>query len=154
MRLGIDPGDSGGIAVLTLEHVLTTWKMPETEHDISDVFASIRGLISFAMIESVHAFKGQGVSSTFAFGRNYGFLRGMLIAHKIPFEDMTPAKWQAALRVKAIKDESKTDHKNRLKGLAQQLFPHHQMTHAIADASLIVEYVYRLRKGIISEVAS
>ena len=106
------------------------------------------------MIESVHAFKGQEVSSTFAFGRNYGFLRGMLIAHKIPFEDVTPAKWQAALRVKAIKDESKTDHKNRLKGLAQQLFPYHQMMHAIADASLIVEYVYRLRKGIISEVAS
>jgi hypothetical protein len=78
----------------------------------------------------------------------------MLIAHKIPFEDMTPAKWQAALRVKAIKDESKTDHKNRLKGLAQQLFPHHHMTHAIADALLIVEYVYRLSKGIISEVAS
>ena len=40
LYLGIDPGQSGGIAVLTLEHVLTTWKMPETEHDISNVFAS------------------------------------------------------------------------------------------------------------------
>jgi hypothetical protein len=154
MWLGIDPGASGGIAVLSLEHVLTTWKMPETEHDISNVFASIRGLISFAMIESVHSLPKQGVSSTFAFGRNYGFLRGMLVGHKIPFEDVTPGKWQAALRVRAIKDEAKTDHKNRLKGLAQQLFPHHHMTHAIADASLIVEYVYRVRKGIISEVAS
>jgi hypothetical protein len=154
MWLGIDPGASGGIAVLTLEHVLTTWKMPETEHDISNVFASIRGLISFAMIESVHSLPKQGVKSTFAFGRNYGFLRGMLVGHKIPFEDVPPGKWQAALRVKSIKDEAKTDHKNRLKGLAQQLFPHHHMTHAIADASLIVEYVYRVRKGIISEVAS
>jgi hypothetical protein len=154
MWLGVDPGASCGIAVLTMEHVLTTWKMPETEHDISDVFASIRGLISFAMIELVHSLPKQGVKSTFAFGRNYGFLRGMLVGHKIPFEDVPPGKWQAALRVKAIKDEAKTDHKNRLKGLAQQLFPHHHMTHAIADASLIVEYVYRLRKGIISEIAS
>ena len=152
--LGLDPGVSGGIAILDESHMLKTWGMPETERDISDVFESLRELVTFAIIESVHSFKGQGVSSTFTFGRNYGFLRGMLVAHKIPFEEVTPGKWQAYMGVKSIKDEKKTAHKNRLKGLAQQLFPHHRMTHSIADAALIAEYLFRLRNGSINNVAS
>lgn len=141
--LGLDPGVSGGIAILDEYHMLKAWKMPETERDISDVFESLRKLVTFAIIESVHAFKGQGVSSTFTFGRNYGFLRGMLIAHKIPFEEVTPGKWQAYMGIKSIKDEKKAAHKNRLKGMAQRLFPTLKITLATADAILIAEYLYR-----------
>jgi hypothetical protein len=146
--LGIDPGASGGIAVLSLDHVLETWKMPDTEGDIAELIDSLAPRITFCLIEAVHSLPKQGVSSTFAFGRNYGFLRGRLIG-KIPFEEIPPGKWQAQMGVKPIKDEPKTAHKNRLKAKAQQLFPHHKMTHAIADAALIAEYTYRSRISMI-----
>lgn len=145
MFVGIDPGTSGGIALLTQEHKLELWKMPVTEHDISSVFEYIATLARFTMIESVHSMPGQGVASSFTFGRNYGFLRGMLVAHKISFIDITPRQWQAALGIKPAKGGDKSEHKNRLKGLAQQIFPTHTITLATADAALIAEYVFRIR---------
>lgn len=141
--MGIDPGASGGIAVLDQEHKLETWKMPETERDISDIFEGIGRQVVFTMIESVHSMPKQGVSSSFTFGRNYGFLRGMLIAHKIAFQEVSPQKWQRALGIPTSRGRTKTEHKNILKSFAQQFFPSFKFTLATADAALIAEYVYR-----------
>lgn len=145
MFVGIDPGATGGIALLSADHKLMAWAMPETERDISDVFEAVRTEVLFAMIEIVHSMPEQGVSSSFSFGQNYGFLRGMLIAHKIPFGDVTPQKWQRALNIPSGKGKTKTQHKNDTKARAQEIFPERKMTHAIADASLIAEYVWRSR---------
>jgi crossover junction endodeoxyribonuclease RuvC len=79
----------------------------------------------------------QGVSSTFKFGVNYGFLRGMLTAHKIPFEEVTPQKWQKAMGCLS------KGNKNVTKAKAQQLFPNLKITHKVADALLIAEYCRR-----------
>jgi len=96
----------------------------------------------------VNAMPGQGVTSMFSFGRSYGFLRGCLVALGIPFDDVTPGKWQKALGLtRANKDESITSKKNRHKQRAQQLFPHLKITHAIADATLLCEFGRRLRAG-------
>lgn len=140
--LGIDPGQSGGIAVLGLGANPAAWKIPETERD---VWASLYDLEldSFsqpvlAVIEAVHSMPKQGVASSFKFGRSYGFLRGCLIASGIPFEEVTPQKWQ-----KALGCLSKGD-KNTTKRRAQQLFPSLKITHATADALLLAEYARRL----------
>ena len=95
-----------------------------------------------AYIEKVHSMPAQGVVSSFKFGRSYGFLRGLLIALKIPFEEVTPQRWQKEFVTKRTKTESRTDHKNKLKGKAQQLFPQIKVTLAIADAMLIGQYGY------------
>lgn len=135
--LGIDPGQSGGLAVLK-NGVALAWKMPETERDLQDLFEEIsREGVDFALIEAVHSMPKQGVASSFKFGRNYGFLRGMLIASRIPFEEVTPQRWQKALGCLSHGE------KNVTKAKAQQLFPLLKVTHATADALLIAEYARR-----------
>jgi Holliday junction resolvasome RuvABC endonuclease subunit len=81
----------------------------------------------------------QGVSSTFKFGTSYGFLRGVLVALEVPFEAVTPAKWQRSMSCLTKGD------KNVTKARAQELFPEVKVTHAIADALLIAEYGRRIR---------
>jgi len=140
--LGIDPGQSGGVAQVVspgefLRGETFAWKMPDTERDILDLLRALE--IDHAYIEAVHSMPRQGVSSSFKFGQNYGFLRGCLIALGIPFETVTPQKWQKAMGCLSHGD------KNVTKAKAQELFPNLKITHATADALLISEYGRRMR---------
>ncbi len=145
--MGIDPGMSGGIAIVRRGST-EAMKMPQTETDINAAFSNDDHDIDFAVIEKVHSMPDQGVSSSFKFGMNYGFLRAMLIAHKIPFEEVNPRDWQKALgippRQKKPTEESHVDFKNRLKARAQQLFPYQRVTLATCDALLIAEFCRRV----------
>jgi hypothetical protein len=161
--LGIDPGQSGGIALIRDVAVLAT-RMPATEGDVARFFAqSLIPLgIRFCLIEKVHSFPEQGVASAFTFGRGTGLLIGLLLAHKIPFEEITPQDWQKILgippRVKKPRkpkpflqyppEESQTEWKNRLRAKAQQLFPQIEITLATADALLIAETCRRMQSGV------
>lgn len=167
--LGIDPGSSGGLALLSGEPVAE--KMPDTERDLYDRVNRWAARADFAYIEQVHAMPGQGVTSMFNFGMNYGGLRMALIAAGIPFETVTPSKWQRALGlptlaqcgytasdfkarktdsadyIKALKkkataarSKASVKKKNEHKSMAQRLFPGVKVTHALADALLIAEY--------------
>ena len=77
---------------------------------------------------------GQGVSSTFNFGRNYGMLLMALTAAGIPFTEVTPQKWQGIMDCRTGGD------KNISKRRAQQLFPNTDVHHWNADALLIASY--------------
>jgi crossover junction endodeoxyribonuclease RuvC len=136
--LGLDPGKSGGLAVVG-DGSADASKFGATERDIWDAIRMAAGACDFAYIERVGAFPGQGVSSTFKFGQSYGFLRACLVAAGIPFEAVTPAKWQRSLACLSKGD------KNVTKAKAQELFPALTITHAIADALLIAEYGRRSR---------
>lgn len=131
--IGIDPGKSGGIARLADDECCTC-KMPDTERDLWDTLSALSHEGVKAYIEQVHAMPKQGVSSTWVFGQNYGGLRMALIAAGIPFEAVSPAKWQKALGCMSRGD------KNVTKRRAQELFPSLKITHAVADALLIAEY--------------
>lgn len=131
--IGIDPGQSGGVAFTDGREVLC-FKMPETERDTYDLLRSFQCKLPTVFLEAVHAFPGQGVTSVWSFGRNYGFLRGAITALLYPLHDVTPQKWQKTLGCLTHGD------KNITKSRAQQLFPHLKITHATADALLIMEY--------------
>lgn len=135
--IGIDPGKSGGIAVIKDGQAWAD-KMPETEKDLWDYFDSLL-YDGFAFIEKVHAMPKQGVTSTFSFGQNFGMLIMALTAASIPFELVTPQKWQKELGCLSHGDKNVTKRK------AQQLFPTLTITHATADCLLIAEYGRRLR---------
>jgi len=144
--LGVDPGKSGGMAWVGCG--VGARKMPDTERDVWEFFQ--RGAFGehFALIEKVHAMPGQGVTSMFNFGVSYGQLRMALIAASIPFETVSPAKWQRSFGLPTLKDAgSGTAKKNAHKAKAQELFPSLRVTHAIADALLIAEYGRRTRAG-------
>ena len=141
--IGIDPGVSGGIAVLDESgKVLNVRKMPDTE---TDLFEHL-GICNFgpgsggtrAVLEYVRAMPKMGVASMFEFGRGYGAVRMALLANRIPFEEVTPQKWQKTLGCRT------GGNKNISKARAQELFPGVKVTHAIADALLLAEYARRL----------
>lgn len=145
MIIGIDPGKSGAITCLQLWNTgevgdVQFIRLDQTEHDIADqLYDCVFDYKCFAYIEKVHAMPKQGVSSTFKFGRSYGFLIGLLTAMRIPYDMVTPRKWQAAMGCLSGGD------KNITKARAQQLFPAEKIIHANADSILIAEYGRRDR---------
>lgn len=136
IRIGIDPGQSGGISVIFPNGIATAYPMPETERDIWELLRMQPEGV-FAVIERVHSMPRQGVASSFKFGMGYGALRMALVASGIPFEDVTPQKWMKALGCLSGGD------KNVTKQRAQSLFPQIKVTHKIADSLLIAEYCRR-----------
>ena len=154
--LGIDPGASGGLAILN-GSATEAVAMPATERDVwlwicSDSPATREYLPQFAVIEKVGGYvrgaSGNVGSAMFRFGVSYGGLRMALVAAGIPFEEVPPRKWQKALGISPRrKDEARVQWKNRLKAKAQQLFPRECVTLATADALLIATYCMRKRTG-------
>ena len=136
--IGIDPGQSGSIAVVFPSGNATWIKLDSTDHDIADWLRDIQvNHHGICCIERVSAMPKQGVSSTFKFGRSFGFLQGLLVAFQIPFELVTPQKWQGFMGCRTGGD------KNVSKVAAQRLHPSLKITHANADALLIAEYCRR-----------
>jgi crossover junction endodeoxyribonuclease RuvC len=145
MFLGVDPGKSGAMAVIDADSIPKGHiKLDETDADISTWLRSWRSLIRFGSLEKVGSMPGQGVSSTFKFGRSFGFVQGLMVAWAVPFELITPSKWQGEIGCRSGGD------KNVTKTKAQQLFPEQSITHKTADAFLLAEYARRIwfsRKG-------
>lgn len=147
--IGIDPGNSGAIVARTSPTGVQEFVLKKgTEADAAGFLRKVKtfGKTS-AMIEKVSAMPKQGVTSMFNFGRSYGFLRGLLVALQIPFEEVTPSRWQKDFGLlRGGKDETNTKKKNRHKAKAQELFPRQKITHGNADALLIAHFCSRHSK--------
>ena len=140
MIIGIDPGSaSGGIAILS-EGKVEVFKMPETEMDIFQIFEDRCFDKPTVFLEIVHSMPKQGISSAFKFGKNFGFLLGVVTALRYPLHMVSPQRWQKELGCMSRGD------KNVTKVKCQQLFPQIKVTHAVADALLIAEYGRRSLK--------
>ena len=142
--LGIDPGKSGGLALLDAAgDVVWCTKMPATEADLLTLLGVTgrQRFVAHAMVEHVHASPQMGVVSAFTFGKGYGALLMALTAAQIPFDEVSPRKWQGALQCLTKGD------KNVSKRRAQQLFPGLTITHATADALLIAEFCRRFHNA-------
>lgn len=145
--VGIDPGQAGGIAVIDMDNgkLIEVTPMPQTIHDMSDFIERHKDACC-AYLEKVHSMPKQGVASSFKFGQNYGYVQMAVACHKIRCIDVTPQMWQQTLSITSKKNESKTQHKNRMKGLAQKLFPTERITLKTSDALLIAYYGYLKEK--------
>ncbi len=154
--VGIDPGVSGGIAVLSESGaVVSAVSMPKTPRDILDaliftVDPAHHGVR--AVIERVSASPQMGVVSAFTFGRGLGGLHMALTAAGITFDEVTPGVWQGAMGVRqttgktSLGTSAAKKDKNITKRRAQALFPGVVVTHATADALLLAEF-WRRRWG-------
>ena len=131
--VGIDPGKSGGIAVIS-RGCVSVQSMPETDHDVLKALRLATDGATVAVLEFVRSSPQMGVTSAFTFGRGYGGLRMALAALEIPYREVTPRKWQAYMGCLSKGD------KNITKQRAQELFPWLNVTHANADALLLAEY--------------
>jgi crossover junction endodeoxyribonuclease RuvC len=126
--IGIDPGQTGAMALLIDGRVESIYDMPTSARlhgkgqqiDASDLASMLRGAMLgcdlVAKVEAVSAMPGQGVSSMFRFGESIGIIIGVLGTLGIPYQWVTPARWKkSAGLIGKDKDAART--------LAIQLHP-------------------------------
>tara|TARA_R110000868_G_scaffold182733_1_gene423768 strand:+ start:64 stop:570 length:507 start_codon:yes stop_codon:yes gene_type:complete len=158
--IGGDPGKGGGVAVITSIGNGVAYKWPDSPAGVAALFKQLTDKydIVFGAVESVHSMPGQGVVSTFTFGKGYGQMLQAFASAGIPFVDVRPQAWMKDLGIPPRKRcdelkpgqkkkdwmESPTQWKNRLKGLAQQYFPGEKITLATSDAFLIALWAHRM----------
>jgi len=155
--IGIDPGLSGGIAVIDNDgNTVCITKMPPTIMDLYDYLRDIAAMPCDSIVcymEKVGTgMPGQSSKATATFARHCGHIEVALLALSIPTVEVTPQKWMKYFAVgTAKKYASKTEWKNKLKSLAQQRFPAlwraKKITLATADALLIALYGKEKERG-------
>jgi crossover junction endodeoxyribonuclease RuvC len=139
--LGLDPGWSGGVALLDDFGAVAEYHgfATMTESEIIEVVTRMVSHSSVCYIEKVHSMPRQGVASSFKFGMIYGLLRGLIVG-RVRMIEVTPQAWQKSLGCLTKGD------KNISKAKAQQLFPGIKITHATADALCISYFGWQKEK--------
>ena len=120
--LGIDPGSvSGAWAMLYDDGTLTAGDLPVVNRQVDPAALAdliLRAEISRAVVEQVGAMPKQGVSSTFAFGRSFGCILGVLGALGVRTDLVTPARWKKSFSLNADKELSRARAIQRFPGAA------------------------------------
>jgi hypothetical protein len=141
---GIDPGVSGGLAVLWPDgKIHSTCKLADRSTFLSAMGSPLELVI---LIERVWATPQMGVTSAFTFGNNFGWLTGVLDASGREYREITPKGWQREMGLiqSGGKIGRNAEKKARNKELAVSLWPDARITNATADALLIAEYCRRV----------
>lgn len=165
--LGIDPGLTGGIVLLSTERkIIEKWVTPTMEikkikrgkkavSNIVDIEAfhsilnSIKKNVYHCFLEKVGAMPGQGVVSMFNFGRTFGVTESLLVANRIPYTLVHPATWSKEIHGKLAGNDPKI----KSKAIIQDLYPHENLLASprskiphlgLVDALLISEYGLRV----------
>lgn len=111
--IGIDPGKDGAMAFISdvaSDAVIVPYD-PEVYRKVLKEFDS---KTAKACLEHVGAMPGQGVTSMFSFGENFGYIRGLMEAYEIPYELVRPQRW---------KKEFGISDKNQSIEVCKRLFP-------------------------------
>lgn len=140
--IGIDPGKSGALALLTEDGQCTV--VPFQESTYTAILKAASGPSSVCCLEKVGAMPGQGVVSMFNFGHNLGYIEGLLQAFDIPYQLVPPQTWKKEFCV--------TSDKNTSIEVCRKLFPHvcllptarsRKPSDGMAEAMLMAEYARR-----------
>jgi hypothetical protein len=160
--VGIDPGKVGSMVVID-------------DHNHVAVFPFKKGMVDtikflrenaaqcIAAVEDVHAYQGGGSSSSFAFGRNTGYLHGMLDMAGIRYIKVQPRLWQSVVTVTPVKVKApvgasahtklkcRKENKDNLKAesirSANEHLPRLQTKdHNVADAANLAVYLRYIHK--------
>ena len=137
--VGIDPGATGAIAMI--QPMVEVWDMPATPHDLATLMRTFDANTTRVYVEEVHSMPGQGVASTFKFGKGYGEILGVLATLGLGYRAISPAVWKRAM---GLVGKDKGESRRR----AQALFPAAVLDrvkdHGRAEALLLAEYGRRL----------
>jgi crossover junction endodeoxyribonuclease RuvC len=154
--VGIDVGLDGAVAFLPEEGKAVVFDIPtlsvgkRREYDVGACAGLLRAPLapefSIAVgIERATAMPKQGVVSTFSFGKGFGMWLGICAALRLPFEVVSPKRWQGVM----IPGEKSKD-ASRL--VASRLFPEVDLSkkkhHGRADALLIAAYLRMTHTGV------
>ena len=147
--IGVDPGSkSGAYAILGSDNGVKAFPWD------NDTFVSHMRTLTIirdaddekvmAVVEKVNAIHGQGISSTWAFAENFGYIQGVLHAFGIPFQLVPPRVWK--------KEFSLTSEKAKSIEVCHRLFPDVNLRRTersrtddnnLAEALLMAEFARR-----------
>lgn len=105
--IGIDPGKSGCLAILTANRKIYFHDFPKDGsmldyyEEIDDRLETKNLNVIMAVLERVHAMPKQGVSSMFTFGANFGGWQTWLLMKKFPHVLVPPQTWMKGYVSKA-----------------------------------------------------
>lgn len=148
--IGIDIGKSG--ALVSIDETGAVEIVPFDEEDYRDALERWRDDEIVAACEKIHSMPNQGVSSSFTFGENYGWILGLLYAYRVPVNLVSPMAWKKAFGVQMNKDASKAEKKAKTIAEMKRLFPSVSLKRTeksridddnIADALAIAEFCRR-----------
>ena len=161
--MGIDPGVSGGIAVIEGDGQVSLYTADKLT--LRDRWRIINRYCSFdfAVVEKPPGFvpiltdkasasgeRGAAYGSPGyhmqKLGQSFGEYVMALTAASIPFEEKMPQAWQKEFGLKKEKGESQSKWKNRIKAIAERKFPKAGVTLATCDALLIALYARLLKE--------
>ena len=153
---GVDPGKTGGIAVIdtSTPNRVKAAPMPIAGKEIDgEMLARYLSDVNLVILEKVAARPGQGVSSMFKFGMVYGIVQGVCLGRKIPFELVTPQRWKKIVLAdtKKDKDAAVAYCRRRFPQVSLKATERSRKDHdGMADALCLMEYGRRQIAGIVA----
>lgn len=135
--VAIDPGVTGGIAVLEGGKLIEAYAMPnrkakvgkEIDYErLAEIFSDVsnRFDVSLVVIEDVHSLFQASKQSNFTFGENYGIVKGVVAGCKLSISKILPKEWQK-IAWKGVPVLKKTDGTKDTKAMSlfafNKLFP-------------------------------
>ncbi len=155
--IGIDPGLSGGIAILDDLKIYDIFDMPimsegkKNKNQLNS--AQLVNIINnhvlkkentFVIVEQVSAMPGQGVTSMFNFGQTFGAIKGISATLKLPIFFTRPSKWKKHFElINSSKDASRTKAIEMYPKLSNQLSKKKDVNKS--DAILIARFFSETR---------
>ena len=155
----IDPGLSGGIAILDDLKIYDIFDMPimsegkKNKNQLNS--AQLVNILNkhvlkkentFVIVEQVSAMPGQGVTSMFNFGQTFGSIKGICAALGLPIFFVRPAKWKKHFNlINSEKDASRTKVIEMYPGISNKLS--RKKDNNKADAILIAQYFENTREN-------
>tara|TARA_B100000700_G_scaffold331003_1_gene460692 strand:+ start:1964 stop:2455 length:492 start_codon:yes stop_codon:yes gene_type:complete len=150
--IGIDPGLSGGIAILDDLKIFDVFDMPimsegkknKNQLNSAQLVNIIKKHIlpngeTFVIVEQVSAMPGQGVTSMFNFGQTFGSIKGICAALGLPISYVRPTKWKKHFElINSSKDASRTKVIEMYPSISARLTKKKDVNKA--DAILIARY--------------
>lgn len=101
--IAIDPGKTGGIAIITEKSQIYKWEMPLSGDDIDVIALSdlLTNLVSnynaVLIVEDVHSIFGVSASNNFTFGYVCGQIDAVVKLLKVKRYDIQPKSWQKVI---------------------------------------------------------
>jgi len=158
MVIGIDPGNKGGISMISKSGALTYFRVPLFKKVNLIDGSEFLGILNYLnhisggstiVLEDVHSIPGASAKSNFGFGKSVGITELVVRQSKIPFEMVPPKEWQKNVWINS--DKVPRDTKKTSLNSARRLYPSYDFLatkrstvphDGIVDATLIAHYKY------------
>ena len=145
--IGIDPGATGAIAIISGD--IQIIDCPPTVAEMAGILRLYEGYETKAIIEKVSPFYKSSAKSAFTFGGNFFAWQAILACFQIPYDFVTPRKWQKVMFDSAKKlDDTKQQSFERATRIFPNLdielkTPRGRILDGRCDALLLAEYLRR-----------